>query len=131
MDDNELEEQKKREQAEAGQKTAHVAGKAAATYFGGGAGGKIYDAASNTAVGKKIEETAGKALQRTPGMNKAMEGLNKSGALDIADKGLDLAGGGSGNLAGQANKGLGNLSDIPITKSNNEDTSQKEGNNNI
>lgn len=126
MDDDNLEEQKKKEQDEAGQKTAHVAGKAAATYFGGGAGGKIYDAASNTAIGKQIEEKAGKTLQHVPGMNKAMEGLNKNGALDMADKGLNLAGGGNSGLPGHENKGLSNLSDIPITKSNNENTSQNE-----
>lgn len=98
--------QKKQEQKEAAQKTAHVAGKAAAQYLAPGAGGKIYDAISKTKTGQKIEKTAGNILQKMPGMNKKMNGLNKSGALDAADKGLDAMSGnpGVGKAGGSAPK---------------------------
>ena len=44
------------------QSATHVAGKAAATYFGGAAGGKIYEVASNTAIGKAIEDKVAKKV---------------------------------------------------------------------
>jgi len=92
MDDNLNEEElQKQKEQEANTKTAHVAGKAAATYFGGAAGNKIYDAVSNTEVGKRIEQAAGSALQQSQLLNKASQKLNDSGALDAADKGIDLA----------------------------------------
>lgn len=115
--DNEEEEKQKEE---AGQKTAHVAGKAAATYFGGAAGTKVYDMASHTAVGQALEKNAGRVIQNTPGADKLSQKLNDSGALDVADKGLDLASGGKtpggdtlakggldNGLASSANKGTG------------------------
>lgn len=130
MDDNDLEEQKKKEQDEASQKAAHVAGKAAATYFGGNAGGAIYNAASNTAGVKKLEETVGKVTQQAPLLNKAMEGLNKSGALDMADKGLDLAGGNAGGaLPNQGEAGLKDLSsNISAMKSDHGSNSSEQKN---
>lgn len=87
MDNENLEEQKKQE---AGQKTAHVAGKAAATALGGAAGAKAYDLASQTAVGKELEKAAGNRIQNNPVLNKASEKLNDSKALDAIDKGIDL-----------------------------------------
>lgn len=83
------EEKEKQEEQQAGQKAAHVAGKAAATYFGGSAGAKIYDIASKTKAGKAIENTVGKTVNTLPGAKSATKGLNKSGVLDLADKGLD------------------------------------------
>lgn len=93
MDNNEEELLKQQKQQEAGQKTAHVAGKAAATYFGGAAGSKLYDAASQTEVGKRIEQAVGNGLQQNQAINKASQKLNESGALDVADKALNAAGG--------------------------------------
>lgn len=106
MDEKDLEKQQQQaEKDEASKKTAHVAGKAAATYFGGGLGGKAYDLASKTKAGQKLENTAGKLLQKQPGLNKAMDGLNKSGALDAADKVVDAAGGGSPASSGSGLSG--------------------------
>ena len=83
-----LEEQK---QAEAGQKTAHVAGKAAATYLGGAGGAKAYDLASQTAVGQELEKAASNRIQNNPALSKASQRLNESGALDAVEKGMDIA----------------------------------------
>lgn len=94
--DEEKKDLEKQKQEEAGQKTAHVAGKAAATYFGGGVGGKLYDLASKTPVGKGLEKGIGNVVNNTPGLNKASQKLNDSGALDVANKGLDVVGGAMG-----------------------------------
>ena len=90
---NNLEKQK---QADNNQKTAHVAGKAAATYYGGAAGGQLYDAASKTKVGQAIEKNAAKNISNNPALNRASQKLNDVGAMDAADKGIDLAGGSMG-----------------------------------
>lgn len=92
LSEKEIEEQ---ETHEASAKTAHVVGKAAATYFGGAVGNKIYNVASKTKLGKSIESTAGKALEKSPVSmlsKPAMKTLNKSGVLDVADKAIDAAG---------------------------------------
>ena len=93
---NNLEKQK---QADNNQKTAHVAGKAAATYYGGAAGGQLYDAASKTKVGQAIEKNAAKNISNNPALNRASQKLNDVGAMDAADKGIDLAGGSMGKGA--------------------------------
>lgn len=112
MDNNvDEEELKKQKEQEAGQKTAHVAGKAAAGYFGGAAGMKAYDALSKTGPGQQIEQAAGNLLNRNPLMNKASQKLNESGALDAADKGLDMAGGSMG--AGAPGGAPGGVSGTP------------------
>ena len=69
MDDKDLEQLEQQEaqeqkETEAANKTAHVAGKAAATYFGGKAGAEAYDAISKTQLGKKLEENT-KILEDT------------------------------------------------------------------
>lgn len=130
MEDNNLEEQKKQqEKQEAGKKTAHVAGKAAATYFGGGVGGALYNAASSTEVGKKIEQAAGNAIQKIPVVNKATEDLNKSGALDAADKGLDLANGNSSETLNQGQKGLKKQPDIQSAANDGKSDSKDKSSN--
>lgn len=91
MDEEEAKE--KQEEEQAGQKTAHVAGKAAATYFGGPAGTKIYDIASRTKAGQAIENSAGKLINSSPVAKNLTKKLDKSHALDVADKGLDMASG--------------------------------------
>ena len=85
-------------QEQASKKTAHVAGKAAATYFGGTAGNQLYNLASNTKAGQEFENRLGKAINRVPGANKAAEKLNDSGALDVADKAVDTLGGNTSGL---------------------------------
>ena len=95
MDENQNKEQpneeeiKKAEEQEEGRKTAHTAGKAAATYFGGAAGNKIYDLASKTKLGRGIENAAGKVIQHSPAKHLANV-ANKTGALDVADKGINI-----------------------------------------
>ena len=107
MDENQNKEQpneeeiKKAEEQEAGRKTAHTAGKAAATYFGGAAGNKIYDLASKTKLGRGIENAAGKVIQHSPAKHLANV-ANKTGALDVADKGIDAA---SGDMKGSLAQG--------------------------
>ena len=95
MDDKELEQLEQQEaqeqkETEAANKTAHVAGKAAATYFGGKAGAEAYDAISKTQLGKKLEEKAGESIKNNRQLNKAAQKLNDSGALDAADQVMDM-----------------------------------------
>lgn len=93
----------KQEDHEAATKTAHAVGKGAATYFGGTVGNKLYDSVSKTKLGKTIESQAGKQIERTPmgmTMKPAMKNLNKTGALDAADKVIDTVGtGGKGGVS--------------------------------
>lgn len=131
MDNNFVNEQdKKDKKTEAGQKTAHVAGKAAGEYLAPGLGGKAYDALSKTKVGQALEQRAGKNLNRNPLISKATQGLNDSGALDAADKGLDLAGGADGlsNNDGLSNKN-DSLSNIKGLSSFNNKTNGNQKNN--
>lgn len=92
------EQKEKQEQEQAGQKTAHVAGKAASSVFGGALGKQAYNIASQTKTVQAMENMAGKALNLVPGAKYATNALNKSGALDAADKGIDAVGGKSGGL---------------------------------
>lgn len=120
MDDEQLKEQQKQaELDQASQKTAHVLGKGAATYFGGPEGAKLYDMASKTKLGQGIENTAGKMLQKNPIDRALMKPLNESGALDAADKGLDMVSGGSsvtgaGGTGGQAPLPKSSLNDVSV-----------------
>lgn len=91
------------ESSEAGKKTAKVAAKAAADYFTGGKGGAIVDKVADTKIGNQVLDKAGKVIDKTPGLNKAAQKLNDSGALDAADKGLSMmesGGAASGSAAG-------------------------------
>ena len=81
------------QEQESAQKAAHVGGKAAANYFGGPVGGKLYDAASKTKLGQALERGAGKAINKNPSMRRASQAANKYGALDAANKGMDMMGG--------------------------------------
>lgn len=90
MDEEEL---KKQQEAENSKKTAHVAGKAAATYFGGAVGAKAYEKASKTRAGQRLEEKAGKKIQRNPRLNRMSNKLNDSGTVDALDKGIDATNG--------------------------------------
>lgn len=87
MDDNEL---KKAKQNQDSQKTAHTAAKGAATYVAGPVGNKVYDAFSQTKLGQRLEEQAGKQLQRIPIAKPIMQRANDSGALDQINKGIDI-----------------------------------------
>ena len=128
MDENENEnldeeELKKQEEDEANSKTAHVVGKAAATYFGGAAGNAAYNLADKLGVAKPIEDLAGKAIKTTPALNQASKMLNKVGALDAADKAIDMAGGQAGGAANGAANATGELAKEGLAK----ETLSKEG----
>ena len=109
-------------QAEASQKTAHVAGKAASAYFGGAAGAKAYDMASQTAVGKELEKAAGNKIQNNPMLNNASKKLNESGALDAADKGLDIAN--NNGVSNNDKQAINKLNDKQKATSHDSDSSQ-------
>lgn len=82
---------KKEQEKEATKKGAKTAAKAAGTYFGGAAGGKAVDAISKTKVGDKVLNKGAEALNRVPGMGKAMKKLDDKKVLDAADKAVDMA----------------------------------------
>lgn len=109
---------KELETHEASKKTAHVVGKAAATYFGKEAGAQAYDAISQTKAGQKIEELAGKAMEKSSfGLtNEVMRKANESGILDAANQAVDMI--------GSKNPGANNM-----LKGNNANTAKPVNNN--
>lgn len=125
MDDKNLEEEKKQQ---AGHKTAHVAGKAAANYFGGKLGNEAYNAASQTKVGQDIERAVGNQIANNPTLSKGAQKLNDSGALDLADKGIDAANGTKNNDLLKKNQ-LENQTP-PLAKIDNQNQSNNNKKNN-
>ena len=93
---SELKAQKKEDEIEASAKATKVVGKAVASYYGGPMAGKAVDYAANTAIGKRILRYSGKQLRKQPGLGNQLDKLNKSGAIDEADKAVDTIGGSGG-----------------------------------
>ena len=94
LEEYEKKQKEKKELENAGANTAHAAGKAAATYFGGGAAGNIaYDKLAKTKLGKGIEQGVGKVIAKTPGINKLNKKLNDVGMPNAVNKAADLASG--------------------------------------
>ena len=120
---------KKQETHEASQKTAHVAGKGLATYYGGAVGGKLYDAASKTKLGKGIESTVGKAAETSPMAKPLFRALNKSGALDVADKAIDAAGTKGGSASSNGFKNLNTSQNVTNNVSSLKSISNTQYNN--
>lgn len=98
LDASDAASQKKQDRQEANKKALKTAAKGAGAYFGGPVGAKVVDAAANTKTGQKILNQGAKTLNNMPGVSRAADKLNKNGALDVADKGIDAVGGGKGNL---------------------------------
>lgn len=78
------------ETSDSNKKAAKVIAKGAADYFSEGKGGALVDKLSNTNLGDKVLDTAGKALDKQPGFSKVAKKLDDIGALDLADKGLSV-----------------------------------------
>lgn len=114
MDEEEIQEKEQKENASA-DKAAHVAGKAAATYFGGNVGGALYDKASNTKLGKNVEKKLARQIKNNPQTKKLANKLDSSGALDAGNTVLDSKNGGNkpniSNLANQAKKSSNSKND--------------------
>lgn len=91
---------------QAGKDIADVAGKAAATYFGGAAGSKIYDVASKTKTGQRILAGAGKSLSKNPVTKNTLAQAQPmiSKAKPVLDQAAGAVGGSAGNSvdAGEA-----------------------------
>lgn len=120
--ENEEKQRNKQELEQAGAKTAHAAGKMAASYFGGTVGNIAYDKLANTKLGQTIEQGAGKVISKVPGVNKLNKKLNDSGAVDLANKMTDLSVGRGlkkmpaskvSNIKGPGMKKSGNTSSAP------------------
>lgn len=115
-------ERKEQETHEASKNVAHTVGKGAATYFGKGVGGKLYDVASQTDAGQKIESAVGKAAETAPMSKPIFRALNNSGALDAANKVIDTAGASQGGATTQSNpnmlKGMQAKTATPAQKNN-------------
>ena len=115
----------KQQTHEASKKTAHIAGKVAATYFGGEKGAKIYDIASKTKAGQKVEELAGKSIEKsTLGIgNKAMRKADEKGVLDVATQIVDSVSSDPTKINQINNKMNPNLSKGSKAKSTNQNIS--------
>ena len=88
--------QKKQDREQSSQKALKTVAKGAGAYFGGALGAKAVDMAANTKAGQKVLNQGAKVLNKMPGVGKTAEKLDKSGAIDTADKGLDFVSGGKG-----------------------------------
>jgi|GEM_PF-5706176 len=88
-------DEKQRDQ-QAGENVAQLAGKGAATYFGGAAGATAYDKARNAPVlGNKIqnlEQSVGSVIAQNPKLNQASRMLNDSGTVGAANQALGYLG---------------------------------------
>ncbi len=124
-DDSNNETSSNSQQPDSGQKAAHTAGKAAATYFGGSAGGMAYDMASKTKLGQAIEKKAGNAINKNPAMRRASQIADKSGALDAANKGMDVMSGGT--KEGMASGASGGTTPAPKDPSMQREGLKREG----
>ena len=78
-----------RENPSSSQDVTHTLGKGVATHFGGGIGNKIYDEASKTKLGQKIEKNASKQIDRNPIASKVANGLSSAGVTDKANSAID------------------------------------------
>ncbi len=88
---------KDQKSAETNAKIVKTGAKAVANYYTGGVGGKVVDVVSNTKFGQELFNAGGQAIsgitEKVPMGDKLQDTLNKandSGALDMADKALDL-----------------------------------------
>lgn len=98
-------------------KVADTAAKAAATYFGGGAGGAIYDAAKKApVVGDAIDGALGtiaEAADKIPGVQKLTKKFDDSGLVDVANQAVGSLGGKGGGATGGVPKGMASQSGMP------------------
>jgi len=99
--------QKKKEREQSSQKALKTAAKGAGAYFGGPLGAKAVDMAANTKAGQKILNQGAKVLNKMPGVGRTAEKLDKSGAINAADKGIDLASGGGKGVPSGGVKAVG------------------------
>lgn len=111
-DSNNKEEQK----IEAGQNTAHVAGRAASRYFGGKLGGAAYDKLAQTRLGQRLERGVGKTLAKTPGIGDVNKAVNDTGAVNAANKAIDTLDGKKGNNTNQQLKNKANANNTSQPK---------------
>lgn len=88
-------------------KVVDTAAKGAAEYFAPGVGGSLYDAAKSAPVVgdavNKVTDTASEALDRVPGVKKVTKKLDDSGAVDAANKGIDMLNPASAGTSGAKN----------------------------
>lgn len=124
--------QRKKDRQEASKKALKTAAKGAGAYYGGPLGAKAVDKLANTKAGDKILNQGAKTLNRMPGMShlgRGLDGLNKSGALDAADKGIDLASGSKNKLPGadKAALGGGQNGSLPSSHSGDSGATDAEG----
>ena len=94
---------------QAGKDVADVAGKAAATYFGGAAGAQIYDKAAKTELGQEVLGMVGDELASNPlakgALAKAQPKIQQAKpALDVATGAI--GGSNTGTPSSSAPKGL-------------------------
>lgn len=87
------------EASDSSKKAAKMAAKGAANYFTGGKGGALVDKFADTKLGNDFLNKAGKVIDNNPGLKKAADKLNDTGALDAADKGLSAMEKGGGNTS--------------------------------
>lgn len=86
---------------QAGRDIADTAGRAASMYFGGMAGAKVYDMASQTKAGQKIINNAGDNLTKSPVSRQMLSQAQP--AISSAKPAVDQAIGASGNPDGTTN----------------------------
>lgn len=85
MDEEDIKQQeeelKKQQEIDDSNRTAHVAGSAIATYYGGTKGARLYNAYSKTKMGQAAEKRFGNKIRKNPVANALSKKLNRSGLL--------------------------------------------------
>lgn len=113
------------------QKVVDTAAKGAAEYFAPGVGGKVYDAAKKVpVVGNQLNKATGKVakkMDRIPGVKNTARQLDKSGALNAANQGINMMGG-NPNIGSQNNSHQSlSQENIAQTAAEKTGSSQQEG----
>lgn len=131
---------KKQEEQNATKDALKTGAKAAATYLAPGVGGKVVDAASKIPALDKALNKGAEIVNKVPGVGKVTNAAKKSGALDAADKAIDVSGGNaagaSGNalqktpglnnaIAGGSKDGLPSTDNLIAQTNNNKDSASK------
>lgn len=111
------------------QKTVDTATKGAAEAFAPGVGAKAYDMAKKTPiVGKQLDKTTGKVakkMDRIPGVQKATQKLDQSGAINAANQGINMMGMSPNMTGGSTETNSTQNGEIPSEISQTSTQSQK------
>ena len=108
-------QQKKQQEIENSNKTAHTAIQSVAMAYGGPKAARIYNTASKTKVGQAAEKKIGKQIRRNPISKGISNRLNKNGTIDKANNALNsISGSGNANSATESSYETADKANVTI-----------------